>query len=246
MSISRLLVAGTLVGALALAGCSAGAEDPEEEATPAPTDAAPAAPEADLDGLPDIVAVVNDEEITLEDFTSAYEPQLQQASIMQQQSGQEVDQDELKVQVADMLVNSALLTQAATASGIEATDEDVDGVLKDLATQNGLESVDDVIAAFDEQGIAEEDVREDAADQVRIDAYVAAETNVEAPSDEELREQYDQMVEQSKQQGGEGEIPKFDEVKQQLADQAVSQEQNAAVEKIVTKLREDGNVDIKL
>ena len=32
----------------------------------------------------------------------------------------------------------------------------------------------------------------------------------------------------------------------QLADQAVSQEQNAAVEKIVTKLREDGNVDIKL
>ena len=246
MSISRLLVAGTLVGALALAGCSAGAEDPEEEATPAPTDAAPAAPEADLDGLPDIVAVVNDEEITLEDFTSAYEPQLQQASMMQQQSGQEVDQDELKVQVADMLVNSALLTQAATASGIEATDEDVDGVLKDLATQNGLESVDDVIAAFDEQGIAEEDVREDSADQVRIDAYVAAETNVEAPSDEELREQYDQMVEQSKQQGGEGEIPKFDEVKQQLADQAVSQEQNAAVEKIVTKLREDGNVDIKL
>ena len=246
MSISRLLVAGTLVGALALAGCSAGAEDPEEEATPAPTDAAPAAPEADLDDLPDIVAVVNDEEITLEDFTSAYEPQLQQASMMQQQSGQEVDQDELKVQVADMLVNSALLTQAATASGIEASDEDVDGVLKDLATQNGLESVDDVIAAFDEQGIAEEDVREDAADQVRIDAYVAAETNVEAPSDEELREQYDQMVEQSKQQGGEGEIPKFDEVKQQLADQAVSQEQNAAVEKIVTKLREDGNVDIKL
>ena len=245
MSISRLLVAGTLVGALALAGCSAGAEDPEE-ATPAPTDAAPAAPEADLDDLPDIVAVVNDEEITLEDFTSAYEPQLQQASMMQQQSGQEVDQDELKVQVADMLVNSALLTQAATASGIEASDEDVDGVLKDLATQNGLESVDDVIAAFDEQGIAEEDVREDAADQVRIDAYVAAETNVEAPSDEELREQYDQMVEQSKQQGGEGEIPKFDEVKQQLADQAVSQEQNAAVEKIVTKLREDGNVDIKL
>lgn len=244
MSISRVLVAGSLVGALALAGCSAGADDAEE--TPAPTDAASNAPEPDLEGVPEVVAVVNDEEITLDHFTEAYEPQLEQATMTQQQSGEPVDQEQLKVQVADMLVNTALLTQAATDSGIETTDKDVDEMLKSLAEQNGLGSIDEVVAAFKEQGIAEKDLREDAADQVQIDAYVEAETDVQPPSDDELRQQYDQMVEQAKQQGSEGEIPKFADVKKQLADQAVAQEQNSAVQDIVTKLREDGDVTVNL
>lgn len=245
MSISRVLVAGSLVGALALAGCSAGADDVEE--TPAPTDAASNAPEPDLDGVPDVVAVVNDEEITLDHFTEAYEPQLQQATMMaQQQSGEPVDQDQLKVQVADMLVNTTLLTQAATESGIETSDKDVDEMLKSLAEQNGLGSIDEVVAAFKEQGIDEKSLREDAADQVQIDAYVETETDVQPPSDDELRKQYDQMVEQAKQQGSEGEIPKFADVKKQLADQAVAQEQNAAVQDIVTKLREEGDVTVNL
>lgn len=245
MSLSRFLVAGSLVAALVLVGCTA--EDPAPEETPAATDApAPGTPEADLDGLPDIIATVNDEEIDLDEFTKAYEPQLQQAAMMQQQSGQEVDQDQLKKQIADQLVNNHLLTQAATAAGIEATDTDVDSVLQDVADQSGLGSVDDVIDAFGDQGYSEDDVREDAASQFLIDAYVEAETDVEPPSDKELREQYDAAVEQSKAQGGETDIPPFKDVKKQLSDQAIAQRQNAAVQDIVTGLREDADVDIKI
>lgn len=248
MSFPRYLVAGSVVAVLALAGCSAGGDEaePSPEPTEAATDPSAGAPEADLKGLPDVIAIVNDEEIDLDEFTTAYEPQLQQAAMMQQQSGQEIDQDQLKKQVADMLISTELLTQAADEKGIDASDKDVDGLLKQLAEQNGLKTVDEVIAAFDEQGFSEEDVREDAADQVRIEAYVEAETNIAPPNDDELRAQYDTLVEQAKQQGGEGEIPPFEQVKKQLADQSVAQEQNAAIEKIVKQLRENGNVEIKI
>jgi len=244
MSISRSLIAVGAVAMLALAGCSASGE-PEETAEPTPS-AGAAAPEADLKGVPDVVATVNDEEIGLEEFTQAYEAQLQQASMMQQQGGEEVDQDALKQQTADLLVNNALLTQAAAGSGIEATDEDIDSVLQQIADQNGLGSVDDVVKAFGDQGLNEDAVREQAEGQFLVDSYVEQEADVQQPSDEELKKKYDELVEQAKAQGAEDQVPAFEEAKQQLADQAVSEGESAAVEDILKTLREDADVDIKL
>jgi len=244
MSISRSLIALGAVTILALAGCSATGEP---ESTPEPTAPADAAaPEADLKDVPDVVATVNDEEIGLEEFTQAYEAQLQQASMMQQQGGQEVDQDALKQQTADLLVNNALLTQAAAGSGIEATDEDIDAVLQQIADQNGLGSVDEVIAAFGDQGLDEEAVREQAEGQFLVDSYVEQEADVPQPSEDELKKQYDELVEQAKSQGAEDQVPEFEEAKQQLADQAVSEGESAALEDILKKLREGADVDVKL
>src|SRR5690606_8888845 len=148
----------------------------------------------------------------------------------QQQSGQELDQGQLKQQTAELLANHVLRTQADEGAGIEAPNEDIDGVLKDVATRSGLSSVDEVIKAFDEQGVPEDEVREDAANQFEIEQYVTNETDIQPPSDDELKAQYDQLVEQSKaqgeQSGQEAEIPPFEDVKQQLSDQAVAQEQN--------------------
>src|SRR5690606_22631406 len=153
MSLKRTLIAGSIVAVFALAGCSSAGGSAEKTAEP--TESANAMPEADLEGVPEVVAVVNDEEIGLDEFTEAYETQLQQAAMTQQQSGQELDQDQLKQQTAELLVNNVLLTQAAEGAGIEASNEDIDGVLKDVATQSGLSSVDEVIKAFDEQGVPE-------------------------------------------------------------------------------------------
>ncbi|WP_110590458.1 SurA N-terminal domain-containing protein [Microbacterium suaedae] len=253
MSITRSFLAASVVATLALAGCSAGGDGDAEE-TPAPTatadDSANGATEADLEGLPDVVAVVNGEEIGLDEYTTAYEAQLQSATIAQQQTGQAVDQDQLKQQVAELLVNNRLLTQAASDAGIEPTEDDVETVLMDAAEQNGLSSVEEILSAFSDQGISEEQVRKDAASQFQIDGYIDAETDVQPPSDEELREQYDAVVEQAQSQGegadAAGEIPPFDEVKSQLADQAVTQERNAAIEQILAELRESGEVEVNL
>lgn len=261
MKITRPLTAVGLAALLALAGCSSGDGGSGEDGSAPPSESAsdPAAapegeggmqaPEADLEGVPDVVAEVNGEEITRDEFAADYESQLQQAAMMQQQSGEEVNQDELKQQVAQTMVDNRLLTQAADEAGIEPTEEDIDNTLEDIAAQSGMSSGDEIVAALEEQGMTEEDVRQEAADQFQVLGYIESEADISEPSDEELRQQYDDYVaqmEQSGQSGEGGEVPPFEEMRDQLAQQAVTQQQNAAAEEILTGLREEGNVTINL
>jgi len=252
----RPLVAVTLAAAVALAGCSADS-DGEDTSSPsaapsaAATPDAGAAPEADLEDVPDVVAEVNGEEVGREEFVTSFEGQLQQAALSQQQNGGgEVDQDALKEQVVEQLVNNRLLTQAADEAGIEPTEEDVQSTLEDVAAQNGLESADAVISALEEQGLSEKQVREDAATQFQVTTYIEAEADVQEPSEKELRAQYDDLVGQMENQAGDGasapEVPPFEDVRDQLAQQATSQQQSAAIDTIVTDLRDDADVTIHL
>ena len=260
MKIARPLTAVGVAALLALAGCSGGedgsgdggSEQPSDSASDpaaAPSEGGMQAPEADLENVPDVVAEVNGEEITRDEFAADYESQLQQAAMMQQQSGEEVNQDELKQQVAQTMVDNRLLTQAADEAGIEPTEEDIDSTLEDIAAQSGMGSADEVVAALEEQGLSEEEVREEAADQFQVLGYIESEADISEPTDEELQEQYDTYVEQMEQsgQGGEGgEVPPFEEMRDQLAQQAVTEQQNAAAEEILTGLREEGDVTIHL
>ncbi|HLS65169.1 MAG TPA: SurA N-terminal domain-containing protein [Ruania sp.] len=256
MKITRPLTAVGVAVLLALAGCS-GDGDSGENGSDAPAETAsdPAAdpgadgqmPEADVEDVPDVVAEVNGEEITRDEFVGDYEAQLQQAAMSQDPS--QIDQDELKQQVAQSMVDNQLLVQAAGEAGIEPTEEDIDTTLEDIAAQSGMSSADEVIAALEEQGMTEDEVRAEAADQFRVLGYIEAEADVAEPSEDELREQYDAYVEQMEQsgQGGEdSELPSFEEMRDQLAQQAVSEQQNAAAEEILTTLREDGEVTINL
>src|SRR5690606_32806683 len=111
-------------------------EQPAEnnEETAAPTEM----PEPDLEGVPDLVAEVNGEEIKKEEFESAYVGQFQQMAMQAQMSGQEVDQDQLKTQIAESLVGQRLLMQETDNRSIEASDEEIDNTLTSIAEQNGL------------------------------------------------------------------------------------------------------------
>lgn len=241
---------------VALTGCSddqgaSGASDAGGEQQPAASDGGgeQAMPEPDTSDVPDVVAEVNGQKISKDEFVTNYESQFQQAMQEQQQqgSGQELDQTELKKQVADQLVGNELLLQAAHDSGIEPTTKQVNSILEDVAKQNDLQSADEVVAALEQQGMSEEDVRQDAADQYALTAYVEQEADVKEPSDEELKKQYDQAVEQQSQAGGQqGETPSFEDSKEQLAQEAVSKQQNEAAMQMVTELREQGDVTVNL
>src|SRR5699024_10828867 len=188
MKIKHTLGALSLAAVVTLAGCSGGGDSQDPAAQPDGQSAASDGggqqpggemPEADLSDVPEVVAEVNGDEISKEEFTSFYEPQYQQQAMMAQQGGQEMDETERK-------------SQAAEEAGVEATDEDVDAILEDVAQQNGLESADEVIAALEEQGQSEDQIREDAATQHKLDTYIAQEADIDEPSEEELRQQYDE------------------------------------------------------
>ena len=271
-ALRRTLAALTLTAALGLtAACSGGQDDPSQasdgggQAAPAASDgggqAAPGADgggaagdpqaqqpqEADVSDVPEVVATVNGTEITKDDFVQTYQSQYQQMAMQQQSGGQAPDEEQLKTQVAEQLVNNELLRQGAEDAGIKATDKDIDTTLDEIAKQSGLGSGDEVVSALEQQGISAEQVRQDAASQFAITTFIEQEADIAEPSDEELKAQYDAMVEQQSAAGGSAEeVPSFEEMKDQLAQQATMQQQNEAATEIAGKLRESGDVTINV
>lgn len=209
------------------------------------------APEPDLEGIPDVVAEVNGEEVSKDEFVTTYEMQYQQASMQAQMSGEAPDEDALKKQAADYLVDTKLLTQEAASRDIETSDKDVDAELTELAKQNQAGSVKELLAGLEEQGTSEEVVRAQLATQVTVERLVADEIGDVEPSDKELRETYDAAVKQQKQAGKQGgqqqqQIPPFAEVKEQLAEQATAEKQNQAAQEMVAELRKGADITVNL
>lgn len=252
---------GLTISLLGISACSddaeEGADDAAESAeeTPSSDDSSAesdaesnqAAPEPDLEGIPDVVAVVNDEEIARDEFVSSYEAQFQQMAMQAQMSGEEVDQEQLKSQVVESMVDTELLVQEATDRGFEASDDEVDSTLEDLASQNGMESSDDFLSTLEEQGWTEDEVMSQLETQIKVEALISDEAGEIEPSEDELRELYEQFESQQGGSGEEGgEVPSFEDMRPQLEEQVRAQEENQVVQALVGDLREDADVTINL
>ncbi|MFD2830392.1 SurA N-terminal domain-containing protein [Corticicoccus populi] len=225
------------------------AEAPQEEDAAAENgEEAMEMPEPDLEGIPEVVAEVNGEEITQEDFTQTYESQFQQTAMQQQMmgGGEEINQDELKQQVADMLVNQELLAQEAENRDFTAGEDEVNEMVDQMLEQNGMENRDELFAALDEQGLPEDEVMNLLETQIKVDQLIEDESGEIEPTDEELQEMYDQMQEQQGQTEGEEEPPSFEELKPQLEQQFVMQKQGEATQALIEQLKEDADTTIHL
>ncbi len=257
----KLLTSAALVAFLmGLAACSDDAGDSSAEGSGAEQESQEAEmPEADVSDIPDVVAEVEGEEISGEEFTTIYEGQFQQMAMQSQMSGEEPDQEELKTQTLDYMVGNELIVQEAEDKDIEVSDEDVDALLEEAAEGSGLESVDDLIASAEEQGRSEDQLREDARKQFLMDQIIE-DLDVEDPSEDELRELYDQATAQQPEGGGSGaedgesgeggsedaeepEVPSFEEARPQLEEQFRGQAEQEAAAEHIEKLREDADVE---
>lgn len=222
------------------------AQEEEQEEPAEGSEAAPEMPEPDLEGIPDVVAEVNGEEISREEFETTYQGQFQQASMQSQMTGQEVDQDQLKGQVAESMIGSELLVQEANNSDYDASEEEIDKTLDELVEMNQLESQDEFMTAMEEQGMAEEELMSQLELQVKVDKLIADEAGDMEPTEEELQELYDQFSAQQEQMGGEdgeeAEVPSFEEMKPDLEQQLKNQKEAEASQTLVEKLREDADV----
>lgn len=254
-------VAVSVVAVAALAACSAdndGAGDTASQTAgdaAAATSAAPgaegaaAAAEPDLTGLPEVVATVNGEDISKDDFVSAYEPQFEQSAAQAQQAGSEVDQADLKQQTLDFMINNLLLRQAANDEGIEISDSEVDADIEELAASNGAASAKDFLATLEEQGFTEDEVRDEVENQLKIEKYLTEAADVEQPSGAEIRDLYDQLSarqESSAEDPAAATIPAFDEVESQLEQQLLQEAQSEAVDGILSDLRAEADITSNL
>lgn len=260
MQLRRTLAALSLTAVVALAGCSGAGSDQDGSGSSASDQGSSAsgqqaqAQKPDVSDVPAVVAVVDGHKITKKEFVAVYGPQVQQAAAQQQQGGAAApDEDTLKKQVVEQLVGNRLLLDAAHEAGFRASDQDVNDTLDEIAKQNGLTSGDDVIDALKKQGETEKSIRKDAASQYEINGYLDKKIGVKKPTDKQLKKQYEQLKKQSasggqqQSQGGQQQkVPAFKDVKDQLAEQSVTQQRNQGAEKVVKQLRKDADVTIKL
>lgn len=203
-----------------------------------------AAATADVSDLPEVVAEVNGEPISREDFSTAYESQYQQAAMQEQMGGGPVDEEALRQQVLDGMIGNVLLTQEVEKQGIEVTDEDIDTLLAEYASGNGMEP-QDFLDALAEQGMDEEFVRTELEKQVGTEKLLDQEAPVEEPTDEELKALYDEYAAQmggATGEDGESGLPPFEEVKDQLKEQVKQEKQAEAANAYVDKLREAADI----
>lgn len=256
MDLTKKMLLSLLIGAsvIVTAACGNADENTNEEETATEEQAAeesgetaeqPEMPEPDLEGVPDIVAEVNGEEINKEEFETAYTGQFQQMAMQAQMSGQEVDQAQLKEQIAESLVSQRLLVQETENRGIEASEEEVNETLTALAEQNGMASSDEFLTALEEQGVSEEEVMDRVASQVKVDKLIAEESGDVEVSEEELQEFYDQVKAQQEETGGE-ELPPFEDIKSEIESQLIQQKESEAVQALVAELREGAEVTIHI
>ncbi|MEE6274517.1 SurA N-terminal domain-containing protein [Georgenia sp. MJ206] len=259
---NKIVASAALAMALfGVTACSGGSDDDsttEPTATSASTatesaspGAAPEALEPDLESIPDVVAVVNGEEITRDEFIEVYESQFGQMAAQAQMAGQPVDEPALKQQTAERLVETELLLQEAANRGLDTSDEERSATLDEIALSSGMEGGDAFVAAMVEQGMTEEEVMEQVDIQVRIEKLIADEAGDTTPTDEEVQAAYDAVVAQQEAAGAaSGEtapaVPPLDEVRPQVEDQVRSEKESTAVAALLEGLRESGDITINL
>jgi peptidyl-prolyl cis-trans isomerase SurA len=244
----------TAAAMLTLSACGGGDSDSADAGKDASSSASPsdgadasAGAEPDLEGIPDVVAEVNGEEVTKEEFTPIYEAAFQQAAMQAQMSGEAPDEEALKKQTVDDLVDTELLVQEADARGLSVSDEDIDAELSDLAQQNQMGSAEELLAAVEKQGITEEQARSQVETQVLVEQLVADEDGSAEPTEKELRAIYAQAKQQQAQSGQTGQkIPPFAEVRDQIEEQARSQQVGEVAQALVDGLRKDADITVNL
>jgi hypothetical protein len=254
---SKKTIVAAAAMTLSLAGltaCGGGSEGGKDKPS-ASASASPAADKADLEGIPAVVAVVDDEEITKDEFVTVYENQFQQASQSAQMSGEPLDQDALKKETAEGMVSNQLLVAEADRRSFKASDADVDKALAGYAEESGAGSLEAYLKGLADQGLDEAQVRSEVTSQLKLDQLLAEEAGTKKPTKAELQALYDQAVAQQAQTQGQGqgqaeapaqEIPPFEEVQDELVEQAQSQKESAAAETLLTTLREKATVTVNL
>lgn len=248
-----LLSLAAVAAACSLAACGGNGDDEaaSDEAPATQEQGEASMPEPELDDIPDVVAVVEGEEISGDDFSENYEAQFPQLSMQAQMTGEEPDQNQLKEQALEMMINSELLVHEAEEQGFSSSEEEVDELLETMAEDNGLDSGDALMEELESQGLSEDRIRADLHREVLI-REVVDDLDVEEPSDEELQELYDTQVEQLEalneqvEEDQQQDIPEFKELEPELKQQAVAQEENEAITALLEELRDDAAIEIKL
>lgn len=199
--------------------------------------------EPDLEGIPDIIASINGEEITREEFETVYLNQFPQHAFQAQLQGQPLDQNLLKKDTVEGLIAQRLLIQESERRDFETTDDDVQELIDELVAANELESQEILFEQLEEQGTSENEFRDIVRSQIKLDKLLADETKDISITEEDIKETYERLVEMYADAEEDVELPVFDDMRDQLESELVYLEENEIMLSLIERLHEEGEVE---
>ena len=145
---------------------------------------------------------------------------------------------QVRQQVLNELINTAILLQAAEEAGIVSDPEAVEAEYQLAVTQNGGEEAlkEQLIAS----GISIAEFRENLRDQLIIREFITVNTTIfsQSVTEEEVAEFYEQIS-----AGQEG-IPPLSEIRSQIETQLIGDKQQVELDAFITTLREAALIEI--
>ncbi|WP_171016757.1 SurA N-terminal domain-containing protein [Pseudalkalibacillus caeni] len=183
-----------------------------------------------------VVATVNGEEIKGSEYNKMVTTITNQMHMSGKDPFAEGNEDKIKDQAINNLVDKALLLQEAKDKGYEATDEEIETELEQIKAQFGDDKKFE--EALAKQNVTVEELKDQYKDVVVVDKFVKKEVGEQKVTEEEMKQFYEDFSKDAEN------APKYDETKGQIKDYLKQQKTQQEVAKIIEKLKE--NADIKI
>ncbi len=187
----------------------------------------------------DFVAMVNGEGILKSDFNTQF------ASALASLQSQGVDTTsaeflaQLNTQVLDDLINTKLVEQGIKASGLSATQEEVDAEVASVTTQLGGEEA--LSTQLANNNLTMEQFLSNITNQLTIQKYLRS--NIDSSSVEVTEEEIVALYEQATT-AQQQEVPPLEDVRDQVEQQIRADKEQALVNAFIAELRADADIEI--
>lgn len=188
---------------------------------------------------PDVVARINGEEVSKEDFKESLSQMQQVASQQGADLSNPTIQSQIETEAMNAIVSTRLLVQAAADAGVTVSDKDVDAEVSSLEAQFG--GSDGLQEQMSNVGVTEDELRTSIREQLTVDAYLEQQPELAdlTVSDEEISSFYDTLASQGQ------DVPELDDdLSSQIEQQLLFQKQQEATNAVINRLRANADVEV--
>jgi FKBP-type peptidyl-prolyl cis-trans isomerase (trigger factor) len=189
-----------------------------------------------------IVAVVNDEELTGEEYNVALTSIQWQMQQMGQDPSSKESMEQVKAQALDTVVNQALILQKAKEAKIKASTSEIDKEYSLVEKQFGGEK--EMKKALKSQSMDVKTVKEQITEYIIFEKYMDKVAPTVKITDKEIKEYYDQAASKSKEAGQE--LPPLAEVSKEIQGIIKQEQQQKLLATHVEELKADAEIEMKI
>lgn len=220
------------------AACGGNNAPAEEDQAGEPTNEEGQAPTIEESPIADdkVVANVNGEELLGGDYNSVYE----YIQLDMMQYGQDINDEQvknlMKQQALEIVIGNRLMMQDAASKGYEVEEAKVKEELDNIKGQ--FESEEALNEALEQSNLTMEELERQVREDMVLDSYIENEVELEAITDEEVKEVYDQYFNQGE------DSPSLEEMEENIKQMIEQQNMQVKLNELVDALKENSEIEI--